>query len=112
MPKIANMKYRIFKKPDFKWKSLTSKSRMCCENELDDVDFVYGPMVSNANAVSHGAIPKTHKPSSMFWPAIYDIYCTCPISSVEKNINTILNSRDCTDQCIKCLKLGLASRDL
>lgn len=53
----------IFDKPDKKWKKLTRESRMCQENELDETDFVFGPMVANANAVSkRGATPITHSP--------------------------------------------------
>ena len=58
-----DLKNVIFDKPDQKWKRLTRDSRMCRENELDETDFVWGPMVSNANAVSrNGATPVTHNP--------------------------------------------------
>ena len=55
----------VFESADDAWKRLTKQSHMCQEetNELDMVDLVYGPMVSNPSAVEErNAQPRAHNP--------------------------------------------------
>ena len=43
-----------FEQANDEWTHLTTHSRRCIErNSMDDYDFIYGPMVANANGVRH-----------------------------------------------------------
>lgn len=53
----------VFEGPTRSWKELSTKSRRCKKNRLDDCDMIYGPMVANVTAVTSGdedAMP--HRP--------------------------------------------------
>ena len=55
---------KIFNSVTKEWKNLVKSSRQCQEeyNQLDTFDFVYGPMVANAEDAAAGKDPKSHKP--------------------------------------------------
>lgn len=62
---IKSSSYIHFDKASKKWIDTTTDSRLCksSKNELDDCDFVYGPMVANVNQVKNNIErAKTHKP--------------------------------------------------
>ena len=61
------LRWCVFKSPDRDWERLTLSSRMCVDevNELDDCDFVWGPMVANVHAAARGDRPVAHRPPRM-----------------------------------------------
>lgn len=66
-PQVKENGFEIkeFKSVDVEWKRTVKSSRLCevSANELDEYDFVSGPMVSNPNQVRNSIEePKTHKP--------------------------------------------------
>lgn len=71
MFKLNNTKkqaYVHFPTASKKWVDLTTESRVCesIKNELDDCDFVYGPMVANINQVKHKIEKaKPHRPPKL-----------------------------------------------
>jgi len=63
--KEKGFEIKEFKSTDIEWKRTVKSSRLCevRANELDEYDFVSGPMVSNPNQVRNSVEePKPHKP--------------------------------------------------
>jgi hypothetical protein len=56
--------YKIFDEPSDEWKTLVKNSRSCKKkNELDNMNFVYGPMLANIMEIKQDdSIAKTHNP--------------------------------------------------
>lgn len=63
VPKSLPYNVKMFNSITQEWVKLVQESRICNKNELDDFDFVYGPMCANADPVAYkGASPVPHNP--------------------------------------------------
>ena len=63
-----HFRVKVFQEADNEWKAMVKSSRMCkdAKNELDDFNFIYGPIVKNVKGIKiHGEEPVAMNGSQM-----------------------------------------------